>query len=80
MSQVNLYLAQTNRVFFTVREEVLEIDLRGKNPHSNSPYEYVVSEKSIQKVSLDDLLRIKNISIQDLLFRIEEGLKFKGLI
>lgn len=80
MSQMNLYLAQTNRVFFTVHEEVLEIDLEGENPHDNSPYEYVVSEKSIQKVSLDELLRIKNISIHELLFRIEEGLKFKRLI
>lgn len=80
MSQMNLYLEEKNRVFFTVHGEVLEIDLKGRHCFDNSPYKYVVSEKSIQKVSLDELLRIKNISIHELLFRIEEGLKFKGLI
>lgn len=77
MNQMKLYYGNTSRVFFVLDKEVLEIDLGDTAPIGNSKYEYVTSGGRIKEVSLQELLSISGVSIQDLSFRVKEGLKIK---
>lgn len=73
------YYPGMNRIFFLNGEDCLEVDLEEYQTVYNSPAKFVREYRVIQEIVLEDFLRIRSISLEQLLSLIQDALKHKGI-
>lgn len=74
------YYPGMNRIFFLNGEDCLEVDLGEYQTVQNSPAEFIKGCKGIEKVELEDFLKERRISFEELLSSIQNALEYKGYV